>query len=180
LPGRTQWCAIEVFVQDGRAVRVRGNQNSKTNHGYVCPRGHLIPQQLYDPDCIKVPMKRANPVKGRGVDPKWVPISWDEALDTAAEKMFELRRGNETHKLVYMRGRYSSTPTDLRYTSHYPKCSARRTAMGQTQAIDPGAVQQPGGDDRVPARGVGPQPGRAEMHAVLSAALHAAEPEHYR
>jgi anaerobic selenocysteine-containing dehydrogenase len=114
LPGRTQWCAIEVFVQDGRAVRVRGNQNSKTNHGYVCPRGHLIPQQLYDPDCIKVPMKRTNPVKRRGVDPKWVPISWDEALDTVAEKMIELRRGNETHKLVYMRGRYASTSTDLR------------------------------------------------------------------
>jgi anaerobic selenocysteine-containing dehydrogenase len=140
LPGRTQWCAIEVFVQDGRAVRVRGNQNSKTNHGYVCPRGHLIPQQLYDPDCIKVPMKRANPVKGHGVDPKWVPISWDEALDTVAEKMFELRRGNETHKLVYLRGRYSSTSTDLRYTSHYPKCSACPTARGQrlrpsTQAL---------------------------------------------
>ena len=46
--GCTQWCAIQIFVQDGRAVRVRGNPLSKTNHGYVCPRGHLIPQQTYD------------------------------------------------------------------------------------------------------------------------------------
>ena len=34
--------------------------------------------------------------------------------------------------------------------------------------------------DRVPSRGVTPQPGQAEMHAVLSAALLAAEPGQYR
>jgi anaerobic selenocysteine-containing dehydrogenase len=113
--GCTQWCAIEIFVQEGRAVRVRGNQNSKTNHGYVCPRGHLIPQQVYDPDRIKQPMKRTNPVKGRGVDPKWVAISWDEALDIVADKMIELRKANEPHKFCYIRGRYSSTSTELLY-----------------------------------------------------------------
>ena len=113
--GCTQWCAVQIFVQNGRAVRVRGNPLSKTNHGYCCPRGHMIPQQVYDPDRIKVPMKRTNPAKGRGVDPKFVPISWDEALDTVAEKMMELRRANEGHKFMYMRGRYSSTSTDLLY-----------------------------------------------------------------
>ena len=111
--GCTQWCAIQIFVQNGRAVRVRGNPLSKTNGGYVCPRGHLIPQQTYDPDRIKVPMKRTNPQKGRGIDPKFVPITWDEALDTVAGKMMELRRNNEAHKLAYIRGRYSPTSTDL-------------------------------------------------------------------
>jgi len=105
--GCTQWCAIQIFVQDGRAVRVRGNPLSNTNHGYVCPRGHLIPQQTYDPDRIKVPMKRTNPQKGRGIDPKFVPITWDEALDIVAGKMIELRKNNEAHKLAYIRGRYS-------------------------------------------------------------------------
>ena len=113
--GCTQWCAIQIFVQDGRATRVRGNPASNTNHGYVCPRGHLIPQQTYDPDRIKVPMKRTNAQKGRGIDPKWVPITWDEALDTVAEKMMELRRNKETGKLTYIRGRYSPTSTDILY-----------------------------------------------------------------
>jgi anaerobic selenocysteine-containing dehydrogenase len=113
--GCTQWCAIQIYVQGGRAVKVRGNPLSKTNHGYVCPRGHLIPQQVYDPDRIKTPMKRTNPAKGRGVDPKFVPISWDEALDTVAERMMALRRAGEPDKLMYMRGRYSSTSTDLMY-----------------------------------------------------------------
>jgi anaerobic selenocysteine-containing dehydrogenase len=113
--GCTQWCAIQLFMQGGRPTRVRGNPLSKTNHGYVCPRGHLIPQQTYDPDRVKVPMKRTNPAKGRGIDPKFIPISWDEALDTVADKMIELRQAGETHKLVYMRGRYSPTSTDLLY-----------------------------------------------------------------
>ena len=113
--GCTQWCAIQIFVQSGRATRVRGNPISKCNHGYVCPRGHLIPQQAYDPDRVKVPMKRTNPLKGRGIDPKFVPISWDEAIETVAEKMMELRRAGEPEKLLYMRGRYSPTSTELLY-----------------------------------------------------------------
>ncbi|MFZ5558405.1 MAG: molybdopterin-dependent oxidoreductase [Pseudomonadota bacterium] len=113
--GCTQWCAIQVFVQDGRATKVRGNPLSKTNHGYVCPRGHMIPQQAYDPDRVKTPLKRTNPVKGRGVDPRFVPISWDEALNTVADKMMDLRRNGEAHKLLYMRGRYSPTSTGLLY-----------------------------------------------------------------
>jgi anaerobic selenocysteine-containing dehydrogenase len=118
--GCTQWCAIQIFAQNGRAVRVRGNPLSKTNNGYVCPRGHLIPQQTYDPDRIKVPMKRTNPQKGRGIDPKFVPITWDEALDLVADKMIELRKNNETHKLAYIRGRYSSTSNGLLYGT-FPK-----------------------------------------------------------
>jgi thiosulfate reductase / polysulfide reductase chain A len=32
-------------------------------------------------------MKRTNPNKGRDEDPEFVPISWDEALDTVAERL---------------------------------------------------------------------------------------------
>lgn len=146
--GCTQWCAVQIFVQGGRATRVRGNPLSKTNHGYVCPRGHLIPQQMYDPDRIKTPMKRTNPLKGRGVDPKFVPISWDEALDTVADKMMELRKAGEPGKLMYMRGRYSSTSTDLlygtlpkvwgtgQYFSHSAICAeAEKMGPGLTQGF---------------------------------------------
>ena len=113
--GCTAWCPVEFYVQDGRIAKVRGNQLSKANGGYVCPRGHMMIQQTYDPDRVKVPMKRTNPAKGRGIDPKFVPISWDEALDSIADKMMELRKANEPHKFMYMRGRYSPTSTDLAY-----------------------------------------------------------------
>ena len=144
--GCTQWCAIEIFTQNGRAVRVRGNQLSKSNHGYVCPRGHLIPQQMYDPDRIKGPMKRTNPVKGRGVDPKFVPITWDEALNTVADKMIELRKAGETHKLTYMRGRYSPTSTELLYGTlpkvfGTPNYFSHSAICAEAEKMGPGLTQ---------------------------------------
>ncbi|MGB6010040.1 MAG: molybdopterin-dependent oxidoreductase, partial [Desulfobacterales bacterium] len=105
--GCTSWCSKQIYVIDGRAVKVRGNPNSKVNNGEGCPRSHLGLQQVYDPDRIKTPMKRTNPKKGRNEDPKFVPISWDEALNTIADKIMELRNNNETHKYMLMRGRYS-------------------------------------------------------------------------
>jgi anaerobic selenocysteine-containing dehydrogenase len=105
--GCTSWCSKQVYVIDGRAVKVRGNPNSKVNGVASCPRAHLGLQQVYDPDRIKMPMKRTNPKKGRDEDPQFVPISWEEALDTIAEKILELRKNNETHKYMLMRGRYS-------------------------------------------------------------------------
>ncbi|MFA7270543.1 MAG: molybdopterin-dependent oxidoreductase [Sterolibacterium sp.] len=146
--GCTQWCAIQLFVQGGRMTHVRGNQISKSNHGYVCPRGHLIPQMTYDPDRVKVPLKRTNPAKGRGIDPKFVPISWDEAITIVADKMLELRTAGEPEKLLYMRGRYSPTSTDLlygtlpkvfgtgNYFSHSALCAeAEKMGPGMTQGF---------------------------------------------
>ena len=41
---------------------------------------------------MKGPVKRTNPVKGRGVDPKWVEISWDEAINTVADRLSKIRQ----------------------------------------------------------------------------------------
>ncbi|MBE0599288.1 MAG: molybdopterin-dependent oxidoreductase [Desulfuromonadales bacterium] len=144
--GCTAWCPIEVFVQNGRAVQVRGNQLSKANNGYCCVRGHLIIQQTYDPDRIKVPMKRTNPAKGRGVDPKFVPISWDEALDLVADKMIELRTNNEPHKLLYMRGRYSPTDQALLYGTvpkifGSPNSISHSAICAEAEKMGPGYTQ---------------------------------------
>lgn len=146
--GCTAWCPVEFYVQDNRITKVRGNQLSKANNGYCCPRGHLMIQQTYDPDRIKVPMRRTNPQKGKGIDPKFVPISWDEALDIVADKLIELRKNQEPEKLVYMRGRYSSTSTDLlygtlpkifgtpNYFSHSALCAeAEKMGPGYTQGF---------------------------------------------
>jgi anaerobic selenocysteine-containing dehydrogenase len=105
--GCTSWCAKQVYVVNGRAVKIRGNPHSKVNGKASCPRAHLALQQVYDPDRIKTPLKRTNPKKGRGEDPRFVPISWDEALNTIADKILELRKNHEAHKYLLMRGRYS-------------------------------------------------------------------------
>lgn len=105
--GCTSWCSTQVYVINGRAIKVRGNPHSKVNVGAGCPRSHLAIQQVYDPDRIRTPLKRTNPKKGRQEDPQFVPISWDEALNTIADKIMELRDNHETHKYMLMRGRYT-------------------------------------------------------------------------
>ncbi|MBI4330988.1 MAG: molybdopterin-dependent oxidoreductase [Chloroflexi bacterium] len=68
-----------------------GFQELTRNQGRICPRPYSYIEKLYSPNRIKSPLKRTNPKKGRGVDPKWVPISWDEALDIVAGKLKEVR-----------------------------------------------------------------------------------------
>ncbi len=103
--GCTSWCAIEGLVVNGKVVKVRGNPNSPSQR--ICPRPHLAIQQVYDPDRVKTPLKRTNPKKGRGIDPQFVPITWDEAIDTIADKILELIKNDESHKFLLMRGRYT-------------------------------------------------------------------------
>jgi len=105
--GCTSWCSIEGYVLDNRLIKVRGNANAKGNHGNICPRPHLAIQQVYDKDRVKTPLKRTNPKKGRGEDPKFVPISWEEACDTIADKIIELIDNDESHKFCLLRGRYT-------------------------------------------------------------------------
>ncbi len=104
--GCTSWCSIQGLVVGERVVKIRGNPNSASG-GRICPRPHLAIQQLYDPDRVKTPLKRTNPLKGKGIDPKFVPISWEEATDTIADKILELINAGESHKFMLMRGRYT-------------------------------------------------------------------------
>jgi thiosulfate reductase/polysulfide reductase chain A len=79
-------CAYIAQLRDGAIVRLTGNPKDQTAEGKLCVKGYSGLRFLYDPDRLKYPMKRTNPEKGIGVDPGWVKISWDEALDTTASK----------------------------------------------------------------------------------------------
>jgi thiosulfate reductase / polysulfide reductase chain A len=116
-PGR---CGIRVRVVDGKAVKIDGNPNSPINYfiegpnkgqGGLCPKGAAGLDQLYDPDRIKGPMKRTNPKKGINIDPKFVPVSWDEALNDVAAKLKKMRAEGQAKTLLTVYGR-GMGPTD--------------------------------------------------------------------
>jgi len=46
---------------------------------------------LYNPNRVNTPLKRTNPDKGLDIDPGWVEISWEEALDTVAARLKKIR-----------------------------------------------------------------------------------------
>ncbi|MCC6212554.1 MAG: molybdopterin-dependent oxidoreductase [Burkholderiales bacterium] len=85
---------LKVEVQDGVAKRIESNWEICSQHpggGRVCVKAYGLIQKTYNPNRVKQPMKRTNPKKGRGEDPGFVPISWDEAFDLVGAKLRELR-----------------------------------------------------------------------------------------
>ncbi|MCR5582268.1 MAG: molybdopterin-dependent oxidoreductase [Eggerthellaceae bacterium] len=89
-------CGVWVIVENGRVVRTEGDESAFQSMGNHCSKGQASLQACYHPDRLYHPMKRTNP---RGADdPGWVRITWDEAMDTIAEKLQECmdRYGNET------------------------------------------------------------------------------------
>ncbi len=84
-------CSIRVHRLDGVVSMVEGNPNSPLGMGRLCPGGPAGIQLLYDPYRVNYPLKRTNPEKGIGVDPRWQEISWEEALNIIVEKLRKVR-----------------------------------------------------------------------------------------
>ena len=81
-------CGLRAHRVNGVVVKLEGvAESSVGSRGGLCPKGVAGLQVLYDPNRLKVPVRRTNPEKGIGVDPKWKEISWDEALDEIADKL---------------------------------------------------------------------------------------------
>lgn len=98
-------CPVLVTVEGGRAVRVRGNAASAATGGGVCPALAITLEQEYDPDRVTTPLRRCNLRKGRGVDPEFEPVTWDEALDELADRMMALRRAGHPERFALAKGR---------------------------------------------------------------------------
>ena len=88
LPGASVWrrsiceqcgagCEIEVRTVDRLAKKIEGLPSGFVNAGGVCALGHSALQELYHPDRVTEPMRR-------GSSGELEPVSWEEALETAA------------------------------------------------------------------------------------------------
>ncbi|MFH1652364.1 MAG: molybdopterin-dependent oxidoreductase [Chloroflexota bacterium] len=94
-------CAIRAHRVDGVVVGIEGNPDCPTTRGGLCPRGASGIMLLYDPNRVNVPLKRTNPEKGIGIDPQWVEITWEEALDTITEKLKKIM-AEDPRKMMVM------------------------------------------------------------------------------
>jgi anaerobic selenocysteine-containing dehydrogenase len=76
-------CGVEVTVEDGKAVKVDGQQSHPLNNGKLCPKGQAMIEHLYHPNRLKYPRKKVNG--------EWQRITWDQALSEIAAKLNELK-----------------------------------------------------------------------------------------
>lgn len=80
-------CGIIAHVQNGRVIKLEGDPADPMSEGRVCPKGLSGIQALYHPNRNKYPMKRVGERGGN----QWERISWDEAIDTIADALMDMK-----------------------------------------------------------------------------------------
>jgi anaerobic selenocysteine-containing dehydrogenase len=77
-------CSIVAHVQDGRVVKIGGDPEHPVTQGFLCYRTNRFLERQYAKDRVTQPLLR-------GSDGELRPISWDAALDLAADKLTQIR-----------------------------------------------------------------------------------------
>jgi len=93
-------CGLDVYVRDGKIIRVKGTKDNPTNRGTLCPKALAIPQLEYNPARLKYPLKRTGE-RGEG---KWQRVSWDEAFDILVSTLGKLKERHGPESLYFHQG----------------------------------------------------------------------------
>jgi anaerobic selenocysteine-containing dehydrogenase len=96
-------CGVLVYVKNGEVKKIAGDPDSPINHGTLCSKGIASPQLVYHPDRLTYPVRRV----GSKASGKWERITWDEALDTIAQRInaYKAEFGAESIVMGYGTGR---------------------------------------------------------------------------
>ncbi|MCZ7574635.1 MAG: molybdopterin-dependent oxidoreductase [Ardenticatenaceae bacterium] len=78
-------CGMLIYVKDGRVVDIWGDPDHPLSKGALCPKGIGAFQHIYNPLRIKYPLIR------KSLDDDFQRVSWDNALDFAAERLIKIR-----------------------------------------------------------------------------------------
>jgi len=120
-------CGVLVHVEDGRVIKIEGNPDYPANQGMICPKGIAATQHVYHPDRLVHPMKRI----GKRGEGKWQRISWDEALDTIAFRLMDIR---DKHGPYAIACQYGGKPSKVSRASHVLMNSLGSPNCGWTDA----------------------------------------------
>ncbi len=132
-------CGINVHLKNGKdgekhVAYIEGNRDHPVNRGVLCAKGSAGIMQVNAPSRLRAPLKRVGP-RGSG---EFEEISWDEALNLAAEWLEPIRQ-KDPSKLAFFTGRDQSqsftsfwaqnfgTPN---YAAHGGFCSVNMAAGG--------------------------------------------------
>jgi anaerobic selenocysteine-containing dehydrogenase len=91
-----QNCGLEVFVEEGRMVKVRPDKANPRSQGYACRKGLNVIYHQYPADRLTHPLKR--------VGDDFEPISWEQAIDEIANRLQGLVDAHGPRCLAYLGG----------------------------------------------------------------------------
>jgi anaerobic selenocysteine-containing dehydrogenase len=90
-------CSLEVEVEKGKIVKVRGNRNSPVNQGRICAKGMYYQNMVYSPERLLYPLQRVGK-RGKG---EFKRISWEQALDIIYKKLKKLKEQYGPESVLY-------------------------------------------------------------------------------
>jgi thiosulfate reductase/polysulfide reductase chain A len=124
-------CGLIARVEDGIVKKLDPNRKFTKSRGMLCARGNAGIQQLYDPDRLKYPLLR----KGARGDGKWQRLTWDQALDHAAEQLEKIASAYTRCGVLFMAGsdlqtkfvrRFADAFGSFNFVSHESNCLLSR------------------------------------------------------
>jgi len=129
-------CGLLLEIEEGRVIGIKGDKDHPVTRGMICPRARLMIDHLYHPDRINAPLKRV----GKRGEGKWLEISWEQALDEAAEKLESLRGQYGAETLAFTHGTKRTYHWDERRFHNLfgtPNiCGANNVCMCPSQAVE--------------------------------------------
>jgi anaerobic selenocysteine-containing dehydrogenase len=93
-------CGVLVHVKDGVIRKIEGDPQHPRTKGSLCSKGLATLQMQYHPQRLTYPMKRIGE-RGAG---QWQRISWQEALDTIASKLRQIRQESGPEAVAVISG----------------------------------------------------------------------------
>ena len=90
-------CNLELHIKDDYIFNVTSPFDSVVNHGNLCVKGRFGYDYIYSPNRVTTPLVRKTPQSpGNRTQAfeleEWRPVSWDEALDTIADRLVAIYR----------------------------------------------------------------------------------------
>lgn len=113
-------CGIEMWVKDGRIMKIYGNDSCPFNDGTCCAKGAAGVQFVYSPERNKYPLIR----EGERGEGKFRQATWEEATDYIAKKLTEIKQKYGSESVIMDAG--DVTDRDQYYRLFYgygtPNC----------------------------------------------------------
>jgi anaerobic selenocysteine-containing dehydrogenase len=104
-------CGILAHVRDGVLVKVEPADFPDGRFRHICARGLCTVKLVYHPDRLRHPLRRVGE-RGEG---RWERISWDEALETIADKFRKIGTSYGYESIAFATGQVATSALMMIY-----------------------------------------------------------------
>ena len=120
-------CGLEIGVEAGRVVSIRGDGADPLSRGYLCPKATALADLQDDPDRLRRPLLREGG--------NWREIGWEEAFRIAAARLQAVRERHGADAVGVYRGNPSVHNWGLMtHANHFLKRLGTRNHFSATSA----------------------------------------------